>query len=156
MTFNFHPKGLLHAKHLHYRYLWAFVGVSMVFAILTLSLISIPQPVAKFLLSDKILHGVVYAGLMGWFAQIFRHDLMRLILVICFIALGIGIEFLQALTPSRQFDVWDMIANTSGIVLAWALSYTKMGTVLERFELLFVRKVAKPKWAQKTLLWLKP
>lgn len=143
MTFNFHPKGLLSASHLHHRYLWAFIGLSMVLAILVLSLIDIPLPVAKLLWSDKLMHGVAYAGLMGWFAQIFRHDLTRLILVVGFIALGISIEYLQALTPTRQFDTLDMIANTSGIVLAWALSYTALGTILERFELLFVRRLAK-------------
>jgi len=156
MTFNFHPKGLLHAKHLRYRYLWAFIGLSMVFAILVLSLVDIPPTVTKFLLSDKLQHGIAYAGLMGWFAQIFRHDLMRLILVVGFISFGVFIEFLQALTPTRQFDLWDMIANTSGIVLAWALSYTKLGKVLERFELLLARKLTRPKWAVKTLSWLKP
>ena len=147
MTFNFHPKGLLKAPHLRYRYLWAYVGLSMVLAILTFSLIDIPASVAKFLWSDKLLHGVAYAGLMGWFAQIFRHDLTRLILVVGFIGLGVSIEFLQALTPKRSFDVLDMIANTSGIVLAWALSYTVLGTVLVRFEALMARNLVKVKLA---------
>ena len=142
-TFDFKSKGLFRAHHLRYRYLWAFIGLSMVAAVLTLSLIDIPKPVAKFLLSDKILHGIAYAGLMGWFAQIFRHDLTRLLLVASFIALGIFIEFLQALTPTRQFDVLDMIANTSGIILAWALSYTVLGSLLERFESLFSSKLTK-------------
>jgi len=117
--------------------------MSMVATIFIMSLIDLSTPVVEFLWSDKVLHGVAYAGLMGWFAQIFRHDLTRLLLGLSFVTLGISIEFLQALTPTRQFDLLDMIANTSGIVLAWALSYTFLGTVLERFESLFVRKLVK-------------
>lgn len=143
MTFEFHPKGLLNVQHLRFRRLWFAIGVLMVLAILALSLISIPREVAKFLWNDKLLHGVVYAALMGWFAQIFRHDLARVLLAIGFIALGIGIEYLQGMTPSRRFDFADMVANSCGVVLAWALSYTFLGTILERFEaLLLKRRVA--------------
>lgn len=143
MKFDFRSRGLLRAEHLRYRYVWAFIGFSMVLAILAVSLINIPPPVAKILWSDKLLHGIAYGGLMGWFAQIFRHDLMRLILLAGFIALGISIEFLQALTPTRQFDLHDMVANTGGAIVAWALSYTVLGTLLERFEVLVMRKPAK-------------
>jgi len=53
--------------------------------------------------------------------------------------MGIGIEFLQAATPTRNFEVLDMIANTSGVVLAWALAYTWVGTILWRIESLFFK-----------------
>jgi len=95
----------------------------------------VPKVVMVFLWSDKLLHGIVYAGLMGWFAQIFRHDLARLLLVFVFISFGVSMEYLQALTPSRHFEVADMIANSCGVVLAWALSYTILGSILERVEL---------------------
>ncbi len=88
------------------------------------------------------MHVVAYAGLMGWFAQIYRHDLARLLLVVGFVAFGVFIEYLQGMTPSRHFDVYDMVANSCGIILAWALSYTILGTILERFESLFFRKRA--------------
>ncbi len=140
MTFDFHPKGLLTVQHLRFKRLWVSVGILMVIGILCLSLISIPASVMKFLWSDKVLHGVVYAALMGWFAQIYRHDLARLGLVIGFIALGIGIEYLQGMTPSRNFDIADMVANSCGVVLAWALSYTFFGTILERFEALLPKR----------------
>ncbi len=142
MEFNFHPKGMLRVPHLRYKWQWAFLGLGLVLSVLTLSLISIPPTVSKFLLSDKLLHGVAYAGLMGWFAQIFKHDLTRLVLVVGFVAFGISIEFLQALTPSRHFDFSDMVANSCGVILAWALSYTVLGTLLERFETLLPRRRA--------------
>lgn len=140
MTFNFHPKGLLRIQHLRLKRLWVAMGVLMVLGILCLSLIPVPKVVIQFLWSDKVLHGVVYAALMGWFGQIYRHDLARLLLAVGFTGLGIGIEYLQGMTPSRMFDIADMVANTCGVVLAWALSYTFLGTILERFEALFLKR----------------
>ena len=94
----------------------------------------IPIEVKRFVLQDKVMHMSVYACLMGWFAQIYRHDLTRLFLVITFISMGIVIEFLQSMTATRQFELLDMIANTSGVVLAWALGYTWFGSLLSRLE----------------------
>lgn len=135
MPFNFKPAGLFRIPHLRYKRLWVYIGLAMLFGILSLSVISVPKVVMVFLWSDKLLHGIVYAGLMGWFAQIFRHDLARLLLVFVFISFGVSMEYLQALTPSRHFEVADMIANSCGVVLAWALSYTILGSILERVEL---------------------
>ena len=90
--------------------------------------------IKQFVLQDKVMHVSAYACLMGWFTQIYRHDLTRLLLVITFIAMGILIEVLQSMTPTRQFEVLDMVANTSGVVLAWALAYTWFGGLLAAFE----------------------
>ena len=80
------------------------------------------------------MHASAYTCLMGWFAQIYRHDLTRLLLVIMFIAMGVFIEFLQSMTLTRQFELLDMLANASGVVLAWALAYTWFGSLLSKFE----------------------
>ena len=80
---------------------------------------------------------------MGWFAQLFKHDFTRIVLLLGLIGFGVGIELLQALTPSRQFDVIDMVANASGVLLAWSLSYTFFGDILERFEGLVRPKTAR-------------
>lgn len=105
----------------------------MVCAVVVASLVSIPAS-AAFMLHDKAVHLCVYAGLTGWFAQIFRHDGTRLLLVVGFASLGVGVEYLQGMTSSRQFDVLDMIANGSGALLAWALSYTWVGGILPAVE----------------------
>ncbi len=83
---------------------------------------------------DKLVHLSVYAILMGWFAQIYRYHLTRLLLALALIILGVGIEFWQGTTPTRQFDPYDMVANSCGVVLAWALSYTTFGTLLQRLD----------------------
>lgn len=141
MRFDFSPQGMMTIKHLRFRRLWVGVGVLLVTLVTVGSIVSVPQPVKGVMMHDKILHTVVYACLMGWFAQIYRHDLTRLILVVGLVALGVFMEFLQGMVPSRQFDVLDMVANTSGVVLAWALAYTWVGNVLPWVEEVFCRKV---------------
>ena len=119
---------------MRYKWLWLAIGFSLIAAIFAGSIMDIPIEVKRFVLQDKVMHMSVYACLMGWFAQIYRHDLTRLFLVITFISMGIVIEFLQSMTATRQFELLDMIANTSGVVLAWALGYTWFGSLLSRLE----------------------
>ena len=141
MQFDFSSKGVLAIHHLHYKWLWLGIGLAMVAMVFVLSIISVPPEIKSFMVQDKIMHMVAYATLMGWFAQIYRHDLTRLVLVLGFIIMGIGIEFLQGMTATRHFEVIDMVANTSGVVLAWALAYTWVGEVLPWLEKCFDRLV---------------
>ena len=134
MTFDFTPTGLFRARHLRFKRLWLAFGLLLVSGVTYASVASVPAQVTTLVFNDKLTHVAVYACLMGWFSQIFRHDLTRLIFVVLLSGMGIGIEFIQAATPTRNFEVLDMIANTSGVVLAWALAYTWVGTVLWRAE----------------------
>ena len=111
----------------------------MVLAVIVGSVISLPAPVKGVMIHDKLLHTLAYACLMGWFAQIYRHDLTRLVFVIGLIVMGIAIEFVQGANGIRQFDLIDMVANTSGVVLAWALAYTWVGNTLVWTEQLFCK-----------------
>ncbi len=126
--------GTIAAQKLRFAPLWFVIGIALIAAICFMSVISVPAEVKKFLLNDKLLHVGVYGCLMGWFAQIFRHDLTRLLLAAAFVLMGVGMEYVQSMVPSRQFEVLDMIANTCGIVLAWALAYTWMGGILGWIE----------------------
>lgn len=134
MIFDFSPTGLLRISHLRYKWVWLTIGISLIAVIFVGSISDIPPQIKQFVLEDKAMHAIAYGCLMGWFAQIYRHDLTRLILVIAFVFMGILIEFLQSLTATRQFELMDMVANTSGIVLAWALAYTWFGGLLAKFE----------------------
>lgn len=133
MPFDFSSPGPLATGHLRFVRLWLAVGFAMVACTVVASLVSIPTT-SSIMLHDKALHLCAYAGLTAWFTQVFRHDLTRLLVLLGFCALGVGVEYLQALTPTRQFDVLDMVANSSGAVLAWALSYTRVGEVLPTLE----------------------
>ena len=143
MSFDFSPSGLLVITHLRFKRLWIGVGVLMIMAVTLGSIISLPAPIKDVMLQDKVLHTLAYACLMGWFAQIYRHDLTRLVLVVGLICMGIAIEFIQGTTGYRQFDVMDMVANTSGVVLAWALAYTWVGNLLAWTEQYFCKVVLR-------------
>ena len=45
--------------------------------------------------------------------------------------MGIGIEFLQRMTGYRTFDVYDMAANATGVLLGWAAAVL-LARVLQR------------------------
>src|SRR5690606_4565662 len=97
------------------RRLWLSIGCGLLLVIVFMSLTSttyVPMPGNI----DKLYHASAYAVLMGWWLQLFRNALTRVLLALCFIAIGVGIEFLQSFHPLRYFDVGDMLANTTGVV----------------------------------------
>lgn len=88
-------------------------------AIVWLSLTPSP-PDAGFEQSDKLGHVLSYALLMGWFACLYRTPLVRAAHACAFIAMGIGLEFLQAQTAYRTYEVADMVSNAAGVLIGWA------------------------------------
>jgi VanZ family protein len=67
--------------------------------------------------TDKIIHLFGYALLMFWWAQLVTEQRWKLAIAVVFF--GIAIELLQGLTPDRQPDVFDALANTGGVLLGW-------------------------------------
>lgn len=134
---------MLRVEHLRFRRLWLGIGLLMVLAVMVGSVISVPPTLKTFMVQDKVLHTVAYACMMAWFTQIYRHDLTRLMLGIALVLMGIFIEFVQGMVPARDLDGLDMIANTSGVLLAWALAYTWVGNTLAKLEALFCRAVLR-------------
>ena len=98
--------------------------------ILYLSLINLADtPVKSLGMSDKILHGGAYfgLGLLWMFFGLFTFEekgLFKRIIVISVISIlfGIFIEVLQdTLTTYRELDLYDVLANTIGVVVAGTL-----------------------------------
>ena len=67
--------------------------------------------------SDKFVHLAGYAVLMFWWAQLIVARRWKLALAV--VLFGIVIEGLQGLTPDRQPDGLDALANTGGVLLGW-------------------------------------
>jgi len=67
--------------------------------------------------TDKIAHLAGYAVLMFWWAQLVVERRWRLALAV--MLFGVSIELLQGLTPNRQLDVLDALANSGGVLLGW-------------------------------------
>jgi VanZ family protein len=107
--------------------------------VFAMSINTVPPLFKLIMMQDKVAHAFAYATLMAWFAQIFRHDLTRLLLVIGLAMFGLGMELAQGMVPERQFDYKDMAANTMGIVCSWALAYTWVGNMFVKAEKMYAR-----------------
>jgi glycopeptide antibiotics resistance protein len=90
----------------------------MVATVVWLSLTPEP-PTLDFKESDKVGHFVAYGALMFWFSQLYQGR-SRLLHGAGFIAMGIGLEFVQGALGYRTYEVFDMYANALGVLLGWA------------------------------------
>ena len=121
-----------------YRYqkLWLLIGYALVTVVIYLSVTSSPPlPDVEVPYFDKVGHLLAYFILMGWFAQIYHVKKQRLIFSLSFVALGVLMEFVQSFDPARMAEFADMVANTSGVVIA--LLITKISAfrlVLQKLE----------------------
>jgi len=118
---------------LKYRFLWLFVAYFLVAYVIYSSLT--PSPVhVDINFFDKYAHTVGYFVLMGWFMQLYHSTKGVLLCATALIIMGISLEFLQELTGYRFFDIYDMLANTAGVLLAWSLVKTPFPNILYYFE----------------------
>lgn len=84
-------------------------------AIVWLSLTPSP-PDLGFDFSDKLKHVLAYALLMFWFSYLHRDTRTRIGYALLWIGLGIALEFAQAATGYRSYELADMAANTLGVL----------------------------------------
>ncbi|WP_324779732.1 VanZ family protein [Thiobacillus sedimenti] len=95
--------------------LWKAAGWLGIAAALVLSLI--PPFFAERGHTDKYVHIAGYAVLMFWWAQVVVRQRWRLAAAV--LALGVLIELLQGLTPDRDPDVFDALADGVGVTAGW-------------------------------------
>ena len=118
--------------------LWEAVGIGLVVTVVALSLL--PLPAADLgANSDKLGHSLAYSSLMYWFAMVYPAKRRHPALAICFVALGVGLEFLQGMTSYRSFEVADMVANTAGVAIGWCFALTPLKSLLAGSEKLLLR-----------------
>ena len=116
--------------------LWLAVGWLLVGAVVYLSLT--PHPIQiDMQQGDKLGHILAYAGLMTWFAQLYRRR-AHAAWGLGFIVLGIALEYLQGWTGYRDFEYFDMVADGAGVVTGWLLGGTAVARLLGGFERRFV------------------
>jgi hypothetical protein len=70
---------------------------------------------------------------MAWFAQIYHVKKQRIIYALSFIALGVALELVQSLELARKLELADMMANSSGVVMAFLI------TRMPAFRLMLLR-----------------
>jgi VanZ family protein len=72
---------------------------------------------------DKLQHAIAYAALYLLSIKAFAGRFHVWMLAFFFVGLGVLVEFAQSLTEYRKNDVWDALANATGVLLtAVALS----------------------------------
>ena len=121
------------ARPLRWLPLWLAIGWLLVAAVIYLSLTPTPPEIAVPQ-GDKVGHVLAYAVLMFWFVQIYERTRSRVLFALGFVLLGIGLEFVQGLTETRQFEVADMIADAVGVALGWILGPPRTGNLLSSVE----------------------
>jgi len=110
------------------------MGWAWVVVVIFISLTPNPPEPVRFWNADKLEHALAYGLLMLWFAQIFSRHMSRLLTAGLLILLGVSLEILQSFTGYRFFEVADMIANTTGVLLGWVWSRTGAGRIYAALE----------------------
>ena len=115
------------------RGLWLACGWFLILLIIYLSLRP-GGPVLPPSISDKLQHVAAYGVLTYWFACLYLRLSGRLACAVAFVLLGVGLEFIQALTGYRSFDLIDMVADAAGVVLGWLAAPPRLPSLPIAFE----------------------
>ena len=121
-------------EHLHWRAGWLGVGLFGVALVIYLSLVPDHPPDLGFAYADKFEHVAAYGVLAYWWMQLYPQSPRRWLIAALLIALGVSMEYAQAWGGSRMFDPQDMVANGTGVVLAWGLAWLSGDALLRRVE----------------------
>ncbi len=105
---------------LWYRY-WLAMGWLLVALVIWVSLTPKPPQPPDIPYADKIGHLVAYGILMGWFGQLYVTAKQRMKWVVGLIAMGVALEIAQGISGARWFEWADALANSLGVVVAWAV-----------------------------------
>jgi VanZ family protein len=119
---------------LRYPRLWLSLGWTAVVFAIVVSLAPahrLPQPPN---ISDKAEHFLAYLLLSLWFAGIYPRSRYWIIAIgLC--VMGVLIEFAQgAMRYGRQADILDVLANSTGILVALLLCWLWLGGWAQRLE----------------------
>lgn len=90
----------------------SWLGVAVVL-LLSLLPVTVPEQL-EFCNADKLVHMTMYASLMLSFSRAYARR-QWLAVAIALGSFGLGIEYLQSLTPDRSASLLDEIANLAGI-----------------------------------------
>ncbi len=117
---------------LRYPTTWALLGWLLVVGVATGSLL--PGPVVQVIsYNDKVMHASSYFVLMVWFGGLYPRS-KHLRIAVALLGLGVALDLLQGLTATRSLDIFDIAANSVGLVLGLALSTSLLEGWCQRLE----------------------
>lgn len=116
--------------------LWLAVGAIGVLLVIGVSLLPARDlPPAPFSGFDKLGHCLAYAALSAYGGMLFVRMRAQLRTAAGLVALGIGLEYAQAmLTDSRMGDLGDAVANTLGVLIGVMSASTPLARWLLRLD----------------------
>ena len=117
------------------RFLWLAIGYALVLLVVYLSMSSAPIDLEMdFPYQDKVFHALAYFTLMAWFSQIYHDKFQRNMVAVVFVFMGVTLEYLQGFDASRYFEFADMVANSIGVALGFAIALTGAKNTLLNIE----------------------
>ena len=121
-------------RTLHFYQLWLVIGALLASAILILCLIPPSNKISSIEGLDKVEHALAFLALTAWFAALIERP-GYWALSIMLLGLGVGIEIAQYLMAlGRSAEIFDVIADTVGIILGVILSLSIHESWLQRIE----------------------
>ena len=120
---------------LRFPWFWLMVGWLLVLGVSIGSLIpqSALELVGRFDIPDKLLHAGSYGALMMWFSGLYARRYYW-ILIVVLLLLGLVLEFVQRALGYRSFELMDIAANLSGIIVGTAAALAWLGGWCQRIE----------------------
>lgn len=94
----------------------------------------LPAPQISIEGGDKVLHFFTYFILSSCFTVLVRFDKSLPFIVIGLCSYGVMIEFLQGLTVYRSMEVFDMLANSAGVVSGLLIRMTSIPVLFRQIE----------------------
>jgi VanZ family protein len=110
--------------------LWYTVGSTLLLLVAVVSL----MPVGDVGVNDKFAHLLTYALLAGWFSLLVKGWLSLGYVITGLILFGILIEILQGMTGYRFFEMGDIYANGSGVLIGSLIFLTPLHRVFRIFD----------------------
>ena len=134
-------RGTVHpSARLRWHRAWIALGGAIMLWILWMALRPDPGITLDFPYGDKLLHATTFTCLMGWWGNVYRDRRARGWAALGCLAFGVFIEFAQWLSPPRDADALDVLADGVGIIVALPLLRTPLASVLASVEAWSMRR----------------
>ena len=117
---------------LRHTWFWKSLASGMLLAVVTLTLVRTPLDL-PLLSWDKAQHSIAYAVLMWTFLQAWEGSHVPRWAILLLLA-GVVLEILQGLMGVRFMEYFDMLANSLGVLLGYAVWRTPLGRGFRRIE----------------------
>ena len=100
------------------------LAVLILFLVLAVSLSpseELQEFISSFPYGEELAHALCYAYLMVQSSLTFPGRVSQKVIMVVLLTLGIGIEVIQEVVPNRGFEMGDIAANVSGLLLGYLI-----------------------------------